>query len=93
MIQSERAKPVRSIWLASLMSTLLGSNFGGFFLAHSMHVVTPGSASSRVGAIGLPHRLQVFVGREFFFDIVIAPQFVVRRSLFVDALELPHEAG
>jgi len=58
--QSVGAKPVRSIGLAWLISMPLVSTFRGYFLAHSMHVVTPGSASSRAAAIGLPQRAHRF---------------------------------
>src|SRR3954463_11348249 len=35
----------------------LVSTLRGYFLAHSMHVVTPGNASSRAAAMGMSHRL------------------------------------
>ena len=50
--QSLGANPFRLIGLAWLSSIPLVSIFRGCFLAHSMHVVTPGSASSRASAIG-----------------------------------------
>src|SRR3954469_13493575 len=56
-IQSLGAKPLRLIGLAWLSSIWLVSTLRGYFLAHSMHVVTPGNASSRAAAMGLSHRL------------------------------------
>jgi hypothetical protein len=50
--QSFGAKPLRLMGLAWLSSIPLVSIFRGYFLAQSMHVVTPGSASSRAGAMG-----------------------------------------
>jgi hypothetical protein len=44
------------------------STFGGFFLAHSMHVLTPGMAANRAAGISAPHMLQTLPGdfRSFF---------------------------
>src|SRR5947209_17446021 len=39
----------------------LVSIFRGFFLAHSMHVVTPGRASNLAGAMGWPQSVQARV--------------------------------
>ena len=44
--------------LAWLNSTPLVSALRGYFLAQTMQVVTPGSASSRAGSIGFPHQVQ-----------------------------------
>ena len=57
--------------LAWLRSTPLTSIFRGFFRAHSMHVVTPGRASSLSGEIGLPHRAQGLCTIGGFFDMAL----------------------
>jgi hypothetical protein len=68
--QSFGANPFRLIGLASLNSTPLVSTFRGYFFAHSMQLVTPGSAANRAAAIGEPHRLHRLVGCLFVTDIV-----------------------
>ena len=41
---------------------MLVSTLRGFFLAHSMHVVTPGNASNRAAEIGRSQRMQSLWG-------------------------------
>jgi hypothetical protein len=62
MFQSVGANPFRLIGLAWLRSSLLVSTLTGCFLAHSMHIVVPGSASRRAGAIAFPHKEHSFLG-------------------------------
>jgi hypothetical protein len=48
---------------------MLVSTFRGCFLAHSMHVVTPGKASRRCGEIGLLQSPQSFRLDSLFSDL------------------------
>src|SRR5687768_12938731 len=75
--------------LASLRSSFLTSILGGFFLAHSRHVVTPGSASRRAAGIGLPQRLHRIFARFFGRSLIIHHQLPDTIAAPMAAREIP----
>ena len=81
--QSVGANPLRLIGLAWLSSMPRVSTFRGCRRAHSMQVVTPGNASRRAAAMGLPQRLHNLTA-------VLGSSIIKHRGT-LHAIRIPHQ--